>query len=293
MDNTAAEHLRTVQARAFYANYSMTMVVIGSLDMANYFQTLFESTSPLHWRQLFGEHFSEGWKYLLSYTSVGFFIAIGDALLVYRCYIVCVEYWWVTILPMLTTLSALAFTETAASAFLTVSTNILVTSFITFRLLRARQTLQRILPSADVQFYTGVIAIMIESALPLTVFGIIAAILVQLDSSPPPKSPKYYVFDYLFQCLFYAFCGLSPHMIIFRVTTGRSFTKFPSSNDGVASNAIQFARETAESSFLHSTWDRELGRTPDPEQASNTSVATHVGQKIQKGNGDPDIEKTV
>jgi hypothetical protein len=42
----------------------------GSLDMVNDFQTLFESTSPLHWRQLFATNFTEGRKYLLSYTAV-------------------------------------------------------------------------------------------------------------------------------------------------------------------------------------------------------------------------------
>jgi hypothetical protein len=54
----------------------------GSLDMANYFQTLFNSTSPRHWRELFSVHFYEDWKFLVSYTGVGLFIAIGDALLV-------------------------------------------------------------------------------------------------------------------------------------------------------------------------------------------------------------------
>ncbi|RXW14582.1 hypothetical protein EST38_g11273 [Candolleomyces aberdarensis] len=63
-------------------------------------------------------------------------------------------------------------------------------------------------------------------------------------------------------------------MIIFRVTTGRSFTNFPTLKDGVLSNPIQFARRTAESSFLQSTLNRELGRNPDPdtERGLNTGV---------------------
>ena len=63
-------------------------------------------------------------------------------------------------------------------------------------------------------------------------------------------------------------------MIIFRVTTGRSFTKFPTPKDGVLSNPIQFAHQTAESSFLQSTLNREFGRNPDPdpEQGLNGSV---------------------
>ncbi|KAJ2936160.1 hypothetical protein H1R20_g930, partial [Candolleomyces eurysporus] len=63
-------------------------------------------------------------------------------------------------------------------------------------------------------------------------------------------------------------------MIIFRVTTGRSFTKFPSVKDGVLTNPIQFVHRTAESSFLRSTLNREFGqnREADTEQGLNGSI---------------------
>jgi hypothetical protein len=98
-----------------------------------------------------------------------------------------------------------AFAENAASTFLTVSTNIIVTTLITFRLLRARRALAKVLPSADMQLYTGVITILIESAAPLTIFGIVAAAL-QSGGSAAPKSAAFYVFNYVFQGLFYSFC---------------------------------------------------------------------------------------
>lgn len=54
-------------------------------------------------------------------------------------------------------------------------------------------------------------------------------------------------------------------MIIFRVTTGRSFTKLPSPKDGAVSNPLQFAaHQIAESSFLQSTLNREFGQGGDP-----------------------------
>jgi hypothetical protein len=96
-----------------------------SLDMAYYFQSLFKSTSPSHWRELLLLNRLD-WKFRVGYTAAGLFIAVGDALLVglclicvcltmltellsqvYRCYIICVEYRWVTILPAMTTLSTL------------------------------------------------------------------------------------------------------------------------------------------------------------------------------------------
>jgi hypothetical protein len=90
----------------------------------------------------------------------------------------------------------------AACTFLTVSTNIVVTSLITFRLLRARRALAKVLPSADMGVYTGVIAILVESAAPVAVFGIVTAILQQLTM----RSPGYYVCQMLFDGLFYSFC---------------------------------------------------------------------------------------
>ena len=54
----------------------------GSLDMANYFQALFKSTSPGHWAELMNTDSQEDWKDLLSLTGLGLVILIGDALLV-------------------------------------------------------------------------------------------------------------------------------------------------------------------------------------------------------------------
>lgn len=54
----------------------------GSLDMANYFQVLFNSTSVGHWKELFLVNFSADWKYILSNTVLGLVPMIGDALLV-------------------------------------------------------------------------------------------------------------------------------------------------------------------------------------------------------------------
>jgi hypothetical protein len=85
-------------------------------------------------------------------------------------------------------------------------------------------------------------------------------------------------------------------MIIFRVTTGRSFTKLPSIKDGVL-NSLQFAHQTAESSFLQSTLNREVGRNhyPDAEQGlhasaglpSQTSII-HISQEKRDSGEDSD-----
>ncbi|RXW16538.1 hypothetical protein EST38_g9311 [Candolleomyces aberdarensis] len=310
------EPLRKGRKRYVAVSFVLTTLsaLTASLDMARYLQTLFKSTSPGHWRELFAGSYQE-WGYLASSAGLGLIIMIGDVLLVYRCYIVCVEYWWVTIFPMMTSLSGLALffmsidpgsednsTSYFASTLLIVSTNIIVTTLITIRLLRARRTLAEVLPSADVRVYIGVIAILIESAAPLTIFGIITAVITVARAAGAvyESSEEAMACNAFFEGLFYSFCTLSPHMIIFRVTTGRSFTKFPSVKDGVVTNPLQFARRTAQSSFLQSTLNPEFGRNggADNEQGLNSSTgeysqaqtsAIYIAQ--EKRNDGGDVEK--
>ncbi|KAJ2936321.1 hypothetical protein H1R20_g771, partial [Candolleomyces eurysporus] len=160
--------------------------------------------------------------------------------------------------------------------------------------------LVKLLPSADVQVYTGAIAILIESAAPLTIFGIISTAIALKNLVISPHTGGVIACGLLSEGLFYSFCGLSPHMIIFRVTTGRSFTKLPSAKDGVVTNPIQFAHRTAESSFLQSALNRELGRNggADTEQGLNGSIGEltqthmsiiHIAQEKQNVGGD--VEK--
>jgi hypothetical protein len=94
-----------------------------------------------------------------------------------------------------------------ANILLTVSTNVTVTTLITFHLLRARRTLSKILPLEDIRLYTGVVAILIESALPPNIFGIITvALLLARDSLNVPPSKGFLIWYYLFSSLFYIFC---------------------------------------------------------------------------------------
>jgi hypothetical protein len=90
-------------------------------------------------------------------------------------------------------------------------------------------------------------------------------------------------------------------MIIFRVTTGRSFTRFPTPKDGVLSDPIQFCHQTAESSFLQTTFNREFaGGNPDPDTEKGTKPSvdefhqsrTSVVHAAQEKRGDGPQVKT-
>ena len=95
----------------------------------------------------------------------------------------------------------------SARSFLTVSTNIMVTGLISFHLVRARRGLSKLLPAKNMQSYTGVMAILIESAVPPTIFGIIVAVLGRVGvPSTTVAAGRYLVAWYTFNALFFAFC---------------------------------------------------------------------------------------
>jgi hypothetical protein len=77
------EPQRKGRKRYIVASFVITVLFSfgASLDMANYFQSLFKSTSPSHWYELLLLNVLE-WKYRVGYTVGGLFIAVGDALLV-------------------------------------------------------------------------------------------------------------------------------------------------------------------------------------------------------------------
>ncbi|KAJ2929014.1 hypothetical protein H1R20_g8084, partial [Candolleomyces eurysporus] len=152
-------------------------------------------------------------------------------------------------------------------------TNIIVTVLIASYLIRARRTLSKALPMRDMRIYTGVAAILTESALPLAFFGIVAVVMNL--AVPDKRDLGALVVGTISEGLFWSFTGLAPHMIIFRVTTGRSWLKFPTVKDGAISNPIKFAHQTAESSFFMPSRHHQFGRNLDEveeqrDQASNT-----------------------
>ncbi|KAJ2936098.1 hypothetical protein H1R20_g995, partial [Candolleomyces eurysporus] len=267
--------LREGRRRYIALSFVFTLLasVSASVDMASVFQILFRATSGTDFYKIVAETNTLWLRYFTTVTmAVGIFV--GDALLVYRCYMVLAHYRWVAIIPALLSVSAFVVFMVdefaldldkdrttnplpTVTQMLTVCTNILVTALISFHLYHARRALAQMLPSHDTRLYTGVVAILVESAVPLTLLGPITA---ALQLAPFPKNQtaaQALVATYnIIGGLFYSFCTLSPHMIIFRVTTGRSWLRFPSGKDSDASpisNPINFAQQrTAESAFFSS-----------------------------------------
>jgi hypothetical protein len=98
-----------------------------------------------------------------------------------------------------------------AATCLSVGMNIIVTFLILLRLLMASKALSRALPDhKGPSMYTHVAAIIIESAAPLTLFGIGFIIATALTNWSPPESilekARRFIATDVFSWLYYSFC---------------------------------------------------------------------------------------
>ncbi|KAH6911540.1 hypothetical protein BKA70DRAFT_1185223 [Coprinopsis sp. MPI-PUGE-AT-0042] len=193
-------------------------------------------------------------------------IAVGDALMLWRCFILWKDRKWVVVIPTITCIGAVVLYGVAippdgyvnrprvraiiASASLGVATNIMVTSLILIRLAMTWFSIRKSLPDRkkSPQMYAGVAAILIESAAPLALFGICFITTTAINYLRPPTTisaaGRSTVLSAMFDWLYYLFCALSPQMIIFRVATGQSWKNSDESKDGTGtfSKPIEFAR---------------------------------------------------
>ncbi|KAJ7139727.1 hypothetical protein C8R44DRAFT_606196 [Mycena epipterygia] len=161
---------------------------------------------------------------------------LADGLLLYRCYIIWGSSLKIVALPILIYFGAMSMAilliyESAipgASFFagdsvsfgvpyfwMTIGLNIITTSLICVRLLSVRNRVRAILGEQYCQTYTGVVAVLLESALPFTVLGIVYVI------SYARNSP----YSFAFLQIWADFCAISPQLIILRVAMGKAWSK--------------------------------------------------------------------
>jgi len=193
---------------------------------------------------------------------------LGDGLLMYRCFVIYNNNRWVLVFPALLYLGSLSMgimTLVQSSipgsdffagetvnfgvpwAALSVTLNFTLTCLITARILIARRNARKYLQGNGMDVYTGLASILVESSLPFSFLGIVFAITYgkNLDQGP----------TFLF--IWSAFAALSPQFIIFRVATGRAWTREIATNisrgDSMLFDTTR-VNKTVESYQLHSTF---------------------------------------
>ncbi|KAH6909559.1 hypothetical protein BKA70DRAFT_1425978 [Coprinopsis sp. MPI-PUGE-AT-0042] len=196
-------------------------------------------------------------------AMIGVSVAVGDALLIWRCFILWNHKKWVVLLPCLTCIGALVSfimtffnglpnlsTVTIAASSLSVATNVMVTLLILLRLRMTWAHTSRAFPNRSTpRMYLDVAGVLIEAATPLAVFGICFIVMTVISVWYRPHrlflEGRNLVLYEILGWLYYAFCFLSPQMIIYRVATGRSWTDATDSGNGGTniSHPIQFARD--------------------------------------------------
>lgn len=182
---------------------------------------------------------------------------LTDGLLLYRCYII-----WGSSLPVIVipaiiylgsgSMAVMMVIESAmpmsdiwqglAAQFgiswvaLTVSFNIIVTALITSRLLFFHRRVRSVLTREQRSTYTGIVAILVESALPFTVLGI--SYLVTYIQGVPSATALAAVWGTV--------VVLTPHLIILRVASGVAWSRDTGSN--ITQTTLQFHRNLSSGS---------------------------------------------
>ncbi|KAJ7650618.1 hypothetical protein FB45DRAFT_888267 [Roridomyces roridus] len=158
---------------------------------------------------------------------------LSNALMLYRCYV----FWgssspWAVVFPGLLFLSSavmglISTVQSARADFfaavnlvipwlvLTLTFNVVTTCMIAFRLVSVGRGLRQILGKERAEVYTGVVAILIESALPFTLLGI-GYVITYVRNDPEALA---------FASIWGCFVSLSPQAIILRVSLGAGWTK--------------------------------------------------------------------
>ncbi|KAG2004154.1 hypothetical protein CC2G_002744 [Coprinopsis cinerea AmutBmut pab1-1] len=202
----------------------ITWCITAALDAYSVFRSLSESTSGEEFYRL-TVSFEGEWFRVLSLFSLFLGLFVGDGLLLYRAYVVWKDRRWALIFPCLCYLTSLGLALYIASpqkenwrdndriiagsfTFVAVSVNVMVTLLISFRLLRARQLMAKVLPCHDFLLYKKVAIILIESALPVAFFGLCYAITLVLVG-PMGKSTEsasiWQVLNMTFSALYFSF----------------------------------------------------------------------------------------
>ncbi|KAJ7593434.1 hypothetical protein C8J56DRAFT_779396 [Mycena floridula] len=215
---------------------------------------------------------------------------LGEGLLIFRCYIIWNSDWRIIVFPLILYLASMSMAITMLIqsakpgsnffrgstvnfgilwAVMSVALNIVVTGLIAVRIFRARNASRKFIEDREGEkMYTNIAAIIIESALPFSLFGIVFAVTYGKDLAEGPA----------FLFVWAVFSGLSPQFIIFRVACGS--TVVGSIVTGAATS-LAFCPDDASATVQYGTdrvtfpepdVDIELGSTHTSENHSRKNV---------------------
>jgi len=225
----------SAKGRRFFAIYSTALLLLVTIDV---------STNAVWGEQmwitnqanvpLFIVTQTSVWYQTLSSTSVVAMIFMGDAFLLYRLFVIYGSSYLVIAVPALAYLAAfsLAIIELILSGkpggdffhgktinfgtpyyTITIAINIFVTLFIVVRLLKLGKAVSRALGPNSAKMYTSIASMLIESAAPYSMVGIMFLIPYALGNGTAIS----------FGQVWAKLACLSPQLIVLRVVTGKAW----------------------------------------------------------------------
>ncbi|KAK7468587.1 hypothetical protein VKT23_003091 [Stygiomarasmius scandens] len=233
-------HERRASRSRFYLGYSSTLLALWIIALSC--NAVFGQYIWIDFRDPDGpaaflvENIS-AWYNTLGTTAGVAMNFMADAMLLYRCRMIWGHWGWIVVaFPIMMFLGAFSMAillifesaQPGANFFqghavdfgvpyaaLTISMNIIVTILICIRLLSFRNQVLQVLGHEHAKMYSSVMSVMIESALPFTVFGI-AYVISYARHSPTSIA---------FVQVWGDFAALSPQLIILRISMGKGWTR--------------------------------------------------------------------
>jgi len=236
----ARRHKRLAGSRTFLALYSTALFILVTIDVSTnavWGEELWISSRnrPGGIPEFLATQLSV-WYETLSSTSVVAMIFMGDALLIYRLFIIYDSNYPLIVVPCLTWCAAFALaiiqlvvSGTPGGNFfngktidfgtpyytLTIVLNIVITTLICLRLFYFSRRIKHILGPDGAKTYTGIAAILIESAAPYSLVGLMFLIPYAKQSGTAIA----------FGQVWAKMTCLSPQLIILRVISGTAWGK--------------------------------------------------------------------
>jgi hypothetical protein len=228
------------KSKMFYSGFSATLLALITIALAC--NLWFGQSMWIEHRNVaggpvafFGENIAAWYNTLGTAADVTANV-LGDGLMLYRCHVFWGHSRLAMAFPVLIYLGSVAMgiTTTIQSGLpggdlfqgitvnfgipwivLTIVFNILVTAMIAFRLLSVHSKVNRVIGKEVRKRYTGLLAILVESALPFTLLGV-CYLGTYIKDIPESLA---------FADIWGAFVALSPQAIILRVAMGGAWTK--------------------------------------------------------------------
>lgn len=291
--------VRSKRAKRLFAVYSTILLLLLTIDIScnAVWGEIMWINGRSHSGGVTGWFIEEAsvWYQTLGSTSVVAMIFMGDALLLHRLYVIWGSNIWVMILPGFAYLAALAlaiielviagepggnFFGTKTRNFgisyytITIGLNIIVTVLICVRLLRLSNAITRVLGRDSARMYTNIATILIESAAPYSLVGIMWLIPYALQSGTAIG----------FGQVWAKLTCLCPQLIVLRVVSGKAWRQDMIS-EAHSTLMFQHGRNTGTTATLDMptrTGSKHNGSVDDVMSPQESNGSTFAGSPIEK-----------